>query len=82
MVGFLGTEDFGGDSGFLQYGTEALGLGRVIWMIIDVQDQKWRDSLALGHMRYGRKVAVFFGVIAEFFTVRRVSAVVMMAGTS
>ena len=39
VVGFLGSEDLGGNAGVLQHGTETLRLRGCVWMIGDIQDQ-------------------------------------------
>src|SRR5438876_11541525 len=71
VVGFLGSEDLGGNAGALQHGTETLRLRRSVWMIGDMQDQKRRDALALRHVRNGGEVAMLLRIVAELQAVTK-----------
>ena len=62
--------------------SEALGLSRVIGVIVDVQDQEWGNPFVLGHMSHRREVFVLFGIVAELFAVSEFGLWLAVDGTT
>ena len=67
VVGFFGTEDGDGNAGLFEHRTESKGLGRVIRVIGDVQDQERRGMFPpFATCVTAEKSRCFSGVLPNF----------------